>query len=500
MSFVYPWVLAFILPTLLLVPLIKSKATKLPFHPKMIASQSHPQYHLLPIVLALVLAALARPVVERSETESIEAQPLFIAIDFSASMRAEDVKPSRLERAKAIAADLVRKSPFKNALILFTTNPLIIAPPTSDKEALLAALRSVDPDAILTKGTDFRKLLEFVGKFAGHKNLVIISDGGDFADTASLRQIAKQKDITIYAVGVGTRSGALVPTQDGYLKKDGRLVVSRLNPAFKELGSYYEDDYLNILDSIGAAATKQQRKSYEELYYLPLLAAFLLYLYITTTFFERVRRFKLFALIAAVGLQAGILDEVRLERGYEALQESRYQEAVQILQKLPYFEARFGLAVALCEIGKVSEAAKIFGSLKSRDAARKAKIYYNLGICYEKMRKFDAARESFVRSCQLEPSRKCADKIAALVFKHDQKKQPLPFAKQKIVAKKGSGKDGGSKSGGSANMSLALQSGAASGGKRKKGGALSKKGEAIPLGSKVYELINKGYVDEKNPW
>ena len=500
MSFVYPWVLAFAVPVLLLVPLLKQKSRSLPFHPKMVVRQSHPRYHLLPLVLALVLVALARPVIERSETQSIDAQPLFIAIDFSASMRAADIEPSRLAKAKEIAADLVRKSPFKNALIIFTTNPLIIAPPTGDKEALFAALHSVNPDAILTKGTDFRKLLEFVGRFSGHKNLVIISDGGDFTDAASLRQIAKQKDITVYAVGVGSISGALVPTKDGYLKKDGRLVVSRLNPSFKELGSYYEDDYLDILDSIATTALKQQKKSYEELYYLPLLAAFLLYLFIATTLFEKVRSFKLLALIAAVSLQAGILDEVRLQRGYEALQEGHYQEAAKLLRSLSYFEARFGLGVALCKSGKVSEAAKIFRSLRSTDRVRKAKIYYNLGICYEKMRRFDAAREAFVHACQLAPSKKCAAKIAALAFKHDQKKQPLPFAKQKIVAKKGSGKDRGSKSGGSSNRSLALQSGNAGGGKRKKGGALSKKGEAMPLGSRVYELINKGYVDEKTPW
>ena len=500
MSFVYPYVLFFTIPALLLIPLVKKRRFVVPFNKKIIVRSETPNYTLLPVVLALVLVALARPVSYKSVTKSQASTPLFIAIDFSNSMLVEDIKPNRLAVAKRIAKELIEKSPFKVALIVFTTNPLLIAPPTNDKEALLMALESIDQKSILTKGTDFTKLLRFVGKFEGEKNLVIISDGGDFSDAASLMQLAKRNNIQIFSIGVGTKSGGLIPTEDGYLKQNGNLVVSRLNPAFKELGHYYETNYLQILDDIDTKLHSETKREKIELFFIPLLLGFLLYLHIYTKIFENVKKLRFFVLLVAIGVHASLVDEFILKRADTLLKEHKYQKAAKILQNMSYLEARFALGVALCKMGKVPEAIKVFEHIRSKEPEVKRKIYFNLGLCYERLRNYRKALRYFLRAYQLRQEAKTFAKIKKLVFKREEKKLLLPFAKQKIVPKEGKKGKEGKKSAGGSNINLAIQSGGAKGGKKQKARGVSKKAKAIPMSSRVYDLINKGYIDEKNPW
>ena len=496
MSFMHPFWLIFVIPALLLTWFIKKKSVAIPFYPKIILQNSSKSHILLPIVLALVFVALAKPVIVKPQSSDISLQPLFIAIDFSNSMRAEDLKPNRLAAAKAKAKEIIQASPMPIALIAFTTNPLLLSPPTTDKEALLQALDSLDQSAILTKGTDFTKLLEFVGRFDGTKRLLILSDGGEFEDVNKLRNIAKAKDIKLYTLGIGTKEGALIPTDDGYLKQNGKLVVSRLNPLFAQLGTEISD-----MDELFASTQKEsiKRKQEIQLYYIPLLLAFLLYVHIHTTLFARFLPLAVVTLMV-IPAHAGLIDEYRLQKGYELIKTKRYKEAIKYLEGIEALEARFGLGVALCSLGKVDDAVRLFRSISSTDREVKAKVYYNLGICYEKKGKIQAALRNFLKSYVLRKSKKSFWHIKKLIFKKKQKKPLLPFAKQKVVPKKGCKEDGKKqKDAGGANINLAITAGNAKGGKKQKG-ASTKGTSSIPQSSRLYELINKGYMDEKNPW
>ena len=496
MSFMHPFWLIFAILALLLAWVMKQKRVISPFHPQIILQSSTKSYFLLPVVVALLFIALAKPVIIKPQSSELSLEPLFIAIDFSNSMRATDVKPNRLAVAKAKAKEIIEASPMPIALIAFTTNPLLLSPPTTDKEALLQALGSINQEAILTKGTDFKKLLEFVGKFEGKKRLLIISDGGDFTDLHQLQAIAKAKNIELYTMGIGTKEGALIPTDSGYLKQNGKLVVSRLNPLFAKLGKEIEE-----IDELSDIDKKEKMKHQKEiqLYYIPLLLAFLLYVHIHTTLFAKFLPFMALFLFLSP-LQGGMLEEYKLQKGYELLKQKHYKEAIPYLQGLRYLEARFGLGVALCALGKVDDALKLFRSISSREKEIKAKIYYNIGICYEKKGKIQAALQNFLKSYALREDSKSFAHIQKLIFKKPPKKVLLPFAKQKISPKKSSKDDGKKqKSAGGANINLAIAAGNAKGGKRQKGASL-KGTNSIPQSSRLYELINKGYMDEKNPW
>ncbi|WP_281951685.1 VWA domain-containing protein [Nitrosophilus kaiyonis] len=505
MSFEYPYILFLIFPAILLIFLIKRGKAENFFNPKIVITNQSSKDILLPIVLVFVIISMARPVIYEDYFKNKNLTPLFIAIDFSNSMMANDIKPNRLEAAKNIAKELIKKSSFKNSIIIFTTNPLIISPPTSDKEASFMALNSIDQKNILTKGTDFKKLFEFVGKFNGEKNLVVISDGGDFKNVDELENILKKKNIRVFGIGVATKTGALIPTNDGYLKDENKkLVVSRLNENFIELskrfGGFYEKNYIDILDNIKSKEKSYKERRKIELFFIPLLVAFFIFIHIYTTIFEKIKIKKIWVIFLAISLKASIIDEYKIEKSYEYIKSNRFKEAKELLKDISYLEAKYALGVAYFKDGDIKKALNIFKSIKTKDRSIKQKLYFNIALCYEKVRNYEEALKYFVKSYQLNQDSKTFEKIKKYVFIKNEKKLLLPFSKQKNISKESKKNSKKSKSAGGANINIALQSGASKNGKKEKGSALSKKAKAMPISSKVYELINKGYIDEKNPW
>ncbi len=503
MSFVYPWWLAALIPLFLWGILGKErlKQGSLPLSPKLIIQNAATKYHLLPWLLALLIIALARPVIERPHTTTTAIRPLFIALDVSASMRARDIKPSRLEWAKRAIATLVQKAPLKTSLLVFTSNPLLIVPPTEDKEMALWALQSFNTSSILTRSTDIQKLLDFVAQFEGKKELVIFSDGGN------AQSLHKPKNIRIHFVHTATASGALIPTKDGYLKQEGKLVVTRFNDALAKIAdfNYDTDNFLQILDNIKAKWSTSYKKERQELYWMPLLLAILLSLYIFTTLFDpllkRLRRFVPLLLIATT-LHASILDEITIERAYKAYEAQKYHKSAKLFDKLPYLEAKYGEALSLMHLGKYDLAAKILASLQANDPKTQARIFYARGLCYEKMRNYEKALQLFIQAAQLSKDERIVEHIQKLAFKKNEKKPIPPFAKQKRVLQKSDKKGSRKKGAGGSNMQSTALASNSQGGKKssKKQEVLAKKGSQMPLSSELYETINKGYIHETTPW
>jgi len=137
--------------------------------------------HLIHIVILILLVlTLARPVQEHTlQAANIKAKDIIIALDLSYSMRAKDLTPTRYGFAKETINALLKKNPSDNImLIAFTTNPLLLSPPTTDHTLINIALQSLNPNFILTKGTSLEKLFKRLSTMSlGHKNLILMTDG-----------------------------------------------------------------------------------------------------------------------------------------------------------------------------------------------------------------------------------------------------------------------------------------------------------------------------------
>ncbi|HEX6833922.1 MAG TPA: VWA domain-containing protein [Rudaea sp.] len=183
--------------------------------------------------------ALAGPAWERLPT------PLYrnhaarvIALELAPSMLAQDLKPSRLDRARYKIADILRRSgDAQTALIAYASDAFVVAPLTDDANTVSNLLDALDPSVMPVPGNDAAKaidlgvkLIQQAGLSGGEIVLVADSAGGN-ATAAALR--AHAAGVNVSALGIGSADGAPVALpQGGFLKDtEGRIVLPKLDGA-----------------------------------------------------------------------------------------------------------------------------------------------------------------------------------------------------------------------------------------------------------------------------
>ena len=167
---------------------------------------------------------------------------LVFAIDVSTSMNSEDVKPSRLEKAKFEISQMIQQlKGDRVAIIVFAGSSHMYLPLTIDYEAARLFLDQIDTNMIPTQGTALSMALEtglsaFTEDDSKFKVLVLVTDGEDHEGKAiDLASKAAKRGMIIHTVGVGTQNGSLIPIIDKQgiraYKRDsnGKLITSILN-------------------------------------------------------------------------------------------------------------------------------------------------------------------------------------------------------------------------------------------------------------------------------
>ena len=189
--------------------------------------------------LFLSLFAASRPQWGKSMEKTVtRARNVVIAIDVSRSMLAEDVRPNRLERAKADVADLIDSlEGDRCALVAFRRAGVAVCPLTTDHGYLRSALESMSPESAPRGETDLgsaiRTALATLDPAADdHNAIILISDGGDLRGEALKNaEAARKRGIPIFTVGIGDpKRGATIPSEDGrgVVKFDGKPVTVKL--------------------------------------------------------------------------------------------------------------------------------------------------------------------------------------------------------------------------------------------------------------------------------
>jgi Ca-activated chloride channel family protein len=171
--------------------------------------------------LALIIA-LARPQSafswQNSTTQGID---IVIASDISGSMLAEDFKPNRLEAGKNIAIDFIKDRPDDRiGLVIFSGESFTQCPLTIDHDVLInlfAAIKNgmVDDGTAIGMGlaTAVNRLKDSEAK---SKVVILLTDGSNNAGSippVTAAEIAKQFNVRVYTVGIGTRGYAPYPVQ-----------------------------------------------------------------------------------------------------------------------------------------------------------------------------------------------------------------------------------------------------------------------------------------------
>lgn len=224
------------------------------------------QLTLILVGLALVLFAAARPQWGKT-TERVAARSrnVVVAMDVSRSMLAADVRPNRLERAKADVADLIDSlDGDRCALVAFRRTGVAICPLTTDRAFLRSALEQMSVDSAPRGETDLgsaiRAALDALDPAADdHNAIIMISDGGDLRGEALANAaLARKRGIPIFTVGIGDpRVGSPMPSEDGRgdLKYKGETVKVKLEEtALKAIAEASKGRYVPLATA-GTAET-----------------------------------------------------------------------------------------------------------------------------------------------------------------------------------------------------------------------------------------------------
>lgn len=219
---------------------------------------------LLKLILALLalcalIVMMARPQmglkIETNEHKGIE---LMVALDVSNSMLANDVQPSRMEKAKMLVSNISDKlTDDKIGLIVFAGDAFIQMPITSDFVSAKMFLDAISPNMIGTQGTNIGDAIRLAeNSFTTQKHVqravIIITDGEDHEGQAeAMASDAAKKGISVYVLGIGSTKGATIPYNGGYLKdKQGNVVVTRLNEDMcKKIAAAGKGTYIHVDNS-----------------------------------------------------------------------------------------------------------------------------------------------------------------------------------------------------------------------------------------------------------
>lgn len=185
---------------------------------------------------------------------------IFLLVDISNSMMAEDIKPNRLERAKRKIYDLLKISQGDRiGLIVFAGRAVVLTPLTLDYQAIHQFLESLSPDLIPIQGTDLTGAISLALKSfkdpKSQKAILTFTDGeDDSADLPKLIATLKEQKIPLYILGFGTTEGAPIPLPkgEGGFKRDdaGNLVISKLEEkSLMRLASETGGEYVRSVTS-----------------------------------------------------------------------------------------------------------------------------------------------------------------------------------------------------------------------------------------------------------
>jgi Ca-activated chloride channel family protein len=258
--------------------------------------------------IIFILLASAGPQIGMKLTElTRQGVDIFILLDTSTSMNAEDVKPSRMEKAKYELGRLLNNLEGDRAgLIAFAGSAHLHCPLTEDYSASRLFLNMMDTGLITTQGTDLAAAIQLAldhieeddEKF---KVFVLVSDGEDHQGEAiTLAEQARDLGIIIHTLGVGTPAGGPIPIYDDKGKRiefkknrSGQVVTSTLNEStLDEIARITGGIYIRVGNQVNAITPllneinqmeKRELKShvfsqYEDRYQVFLIIGLLLFL------------------------------------------------------------------------------------------------------------------------------------------------------------------------------------------------------------------------------
>jgi len=270
-------------------------------------------FYLSTAIFFFILAFSRPQAGTRLEAIKIVGSDIYIAVDISESMKAEDIKPSRIERAKIDSIELIESlKGDRVGLIYFAGDAFVQCPLTLDYDVALTFIKSLDQETFVASGTSLSSPIDVSLKSLNSKDetyaiLLILSDGENtIGNPEKAVKNASKRGIKIFSIGIGTKEGVPIPIYNAKgkrtgFKKDseGKVVITRLKDDILKVianntgGYYFEASprfneikrFLSTINNLKKREFETKKyTAYEERFQFPLaLGIIFLIFYIIST-------------------------------------------------------------------------------------------------------------------------------------------------------------------------------------------------------------------------
>ena len=410
----------------------------------------------------LITLAFANPrVAVGSQKVNRNGIDVMIALDVSKSMLAQDIKPSRLERAKQVISRLIdRLGDDRIGLVVFAGRAYLQMPLTGDQGAAKMYLASASTELVPTQGTVIGDALKmsaesFNPKEKKYKSVILISDGEDHDESAlSIAGQLADEGVVIHTIGIGSPEGApILDPVTNELKKDieGNTVVTKLNEnelksiAAKGNGTYLlysntEDVVSGLykqLSTMDRRTVKDDSLVNYDTYFQYFLTLALILLTLECLLSERKKAAGIWVKAASPAhrkkQRTGIArakqampvmlfllyssavmaqdDNEEIKKGNEAYNKKDYQNAAASYKKITGKDAanttaQYNLGNALYKSSKTDEAINAYDNALSKSGTMPEKegTFYNKGVVLQNNKKIPECIQAYKNALKLDPN------------------------------------------------------------------------------------------------
>ena len=408
------------------------------------------KFSLLMAALAMIVLMLARPRMGmRLKTDTLSGIEVVVAMDISNSMLANDVEPSRLEKAKQVVGSLCsRLRNDKIALVIFAGNAFLQMPMSADNVSVRMFLDAISTTMIPAQGTSIAEALRISnGSFSAQKDVkravVVITDGEDHeGGVEDALSDLRKKGVSVYVLGIGSSKGSSIRMGNDYLRDaEGNVVVTRLNEDMcRQIAKAADGTYIHIDNSNSAQdqlvdeLNQLQRSNlssnaYEEYNDLfPWLAVVTLVLLVLEVviqsrrshYFEgwnlfgshRGGKALMLLLLLTVPLVAAAQSPTKVQthkgnvsftRNLDSLAVIYYKKAIAL--DSTNFKAHYNLGNTYMRQGKAQDAIREYEKSATLSPSRlvKAAIYHNIGVLNQSAKQFEPAIDAYKKSLRAYP-------------------------------------------------------------------------------------------------
>lgn len=364
---------------------------------------------------------------------------VIFALDVSRSMWAEDIAPSRLDKAKLLISKTINGlGGDRVGVVAYAGSAYPALPITTDYAAAKMALASADPDQVPSQGTNLSAALEYAQEYFNPASpagrfIIVMTDGEDHEFSTS--PMNPELPVNVLVVGVGTNVGGPIPMSKGRngttYKKDngGEVVITKRDDAVLQeitnlLGAQYADGNAteSALANIKAFIEDGEKSDIQEEIAMNYDSQFIWFLYPALFFLllylllpQRVRGVAL--IVASIGFNMAQGQNLHtygqeVRKGNKAFENEQWGDAAAAYdaareQQPNAFIPRFNTGTALMQGGDAEGAAQalVEAAQSTEDPLQQSDALYNLGNLLMDAGQFQEAAGTYIESLKRQPNR-----------------------------------------------------------------------------------------------